>query len=351
MSSRVLGPYPSGKTGYRLVVILDTQDLRARRKALVFRSREEAIARKAELEREGLALFDLRQGLREYIDGLAARGVQHDTCLRTEQQLARFLPLQQPIGSITSMDAKRLYARETQRLKPNGRPIAVDTHHLLLRRAKQFFAWLIATGYRADNPFADIKPVGRPRRGKLQLRIDEARRFVDAAMRQAQVGHPVATAALLQVYLGLRPTEALVRVVRDLDDDGQILWVPHGKTPNARRRLAVPPELRPLLLAQACGKPQDAPLLGPPGEPCHTRHALRYVLRKLCQEAGVPQVCPHSLRGLAATLAVQAGALSADVARALGHASFATTARHYTDASTLANAQLQQVTQTLRGRR
>ena len=37
---------------------------------------------------------------------------------------------------------------------------------------------------------------------------------------------------------------------------------------------------------------------------------------------------------------MQAGALTTDVARALGHASFQTTARHYADQSAVANAQL-----------
>lgn len=62
---------------------------------------------------------------------------------------------------------------------------------------------------------------------------------------------------------------------------------------------------------------------------------------------GVPQVCPHSLRGLNATLALEAGATSHHVAAALGHASFATTARHYADASTIANAGLRKVADVL----
>ena len=93
----------------------------------------------------------------------------------------------------------------------------------------------------------------------------------------------------------------------------------------------------------AHGKPADAPLLGPAGEGMHTRHALRHRLHQLCAEADVPQICPHSLRGLNATLAMEAGATAHHVAAALGHASFATTARHYADASTVANASLRRV--------
>ena len=53
--------------------------------------------------------------------------------------------------------------------------------------------------------------------------------------------------------------------------------------------------------------------------------------------AQVATVCPHSLRGLYATLAPDAGAT------ALGHASFITTARHYADASSVANVGLRRV--------
>lgn len=43
----------------------------------------------------------------------------------------------------------------------------------------------------------------------------------------------------LMLYLGLRQGEVAARVARDIDDDGRVLWVPSGKTKNARctRRL------------------------------------------------------------------------------------------------------------------
>lgn len=346
---RVLGPYPSGRS-YRLVVVgVDASGTR-RRKSVICCSLQEAEARKTALQAGPLTLFYLADGLASYLQALQARQLRPETCRQIGQQLGRFLPLGEPVEGIDALRAGQLYLAETQRRKASGKLVAVDSHHLLLRRVRQFYGWLQASGLVVRNPFADVRPIGRPRRGKPQLRIDEARRFVEVALRHATQMDAGATAAVLQVFLGLRPTEALVRVVRDLDDDGQILWVPHGKTENARRRLAVPPELQPILRAQAEGKPQDAPLLGPPGEPLHTRHTLRYGLRKLCSEAGVPQVCPHSLRGLAATLAVQAGALGSDVARALGHASFKTTANHYADQSTVANAQLRGVSDALRKR-
>ena len=68
-------------------------------------------------------------------------------------------------------------------------------------------------------------------------RIDEARRFESKAMELAHSGSAPALGALLMLYLGLRQGEVSARVARDIDDDGRVLWVPSGKTKNARRRL------------------------------------------------------------------------------------------------------------------
>ena len=285
----------------------------------------------------GLALAEYREHL------LRVRGVADKTARHVERTLRRFLPVTACLSTITPEGAARLYQDETRRISRRGTPVAADSHRLLLSRARAFFAWAGERRLVAGNPFAAVQPVGRRRSGKPQLRIDEARKFVATALGRARTLEVGATAALMQIFLGLRPTEAVIRVVRDLDDQGRVLWVPFGKTSNARRRLQVPEVLREILLQHAHGKPPESPLLGPAGEGMHTRHALRHRLRQLCAEAEVPQICPHSLRGLNATLALEAGATAHHVAAALGHASFATTARHYADASTVANASLRRV--------
>ena len=344
-SARVLGPYPNGDK-WRLVVIDG-----AARKSVVVDSYERALSTRDDLQ---TALLDksgrlFGEALDEYEDHLQARGVlSHENNVK---MLRGFFPLDEPLHKLDAERAGQLYLAETRRKKENGALIATDTHHLLLRRAKCFYKWALSRRHVEVNPFAEVQPVGRPRRGKPQLRIDEARKLVEVALRHGQTLDVGATAALMQIFLGLRPTEAVVRIVRDLDDEGRVLWIAFGKTHNARRRLQVPEALRQILLKHAAGKPPEAPLLGPPGEPLHTRVIVRYRLHKLCEEAGLPQVCPHSLRGLNATLAVEAGATAHHVAAALGHASFATTARHYADASAIANASLRKVADVLAGSR
>ena len=345
-TARVLGPYKNGNK-WRLVLLDGAQ-----RKAMVADTLEAALALRTDLSSQldrhaGRRLGD---ALDEYLQSLVDRGVTRDSAGKVGRMLRPFLPLDCVLSSIDTEHAQQLYLDETRRKKANGEPIANDSHHLLLRRVKHFYKWAISRRYVGQNPFSEVRPIGRARRGKQQLRIDEARKLVAAALERAQALDAGSTAILMQIFLGLRPTEALVRVVRDLDDEGHILWVPFGKTRNARRRLQVPDALRAVLLLHAKDKPPDAPLLGPAGEAEHTRDLIRYRLRILCEQLGLPRVCPHSLRGLNATLALDAGATAHHVAAALGHSSFSTTARHYADASSVANVGLRRVADLLAAR-
>ena len=67
----------------------------------------------------------------------------------------------------------------------------------------------------------------------------------------------------------------------------------------------------------------------------------------MCKAAGVTLVCPHSLRGLYATLAVETGALAESVATSLGHGSFAMTEKHYAQPSAVSNSKIARVAGTL----
>ena len=68
-----------------------------------------------------------------------------------------------------------------------------------------------------------------------------------------------------------------------------------------------------------------------------------------CKRAGLPRVCPHSLRGLHSSLAVKAGATSTYVARALGHGSDAVTRKHYLAPGALDSARSARVVDVLLG--
>ena len=145
-----------------------------------------------------------------------------------------------------------------------------------------------------------------------------------AAIKAARGGDETALAALCCYLLGLRVSEACTPAVRDLDAGGTVLRVMgKGDRPRRLRLWSHDPrmeadlaELRELLsqaAQRAKGEGRIAPLLRT------SRGKVWRKVRELCRAAEVPEVCPHSLRGLHLTLRVQEGEDPRRVAADAGH--------------------------------
>ena len=342
---RIHGPYPE-RGRFRLIVIEGTA-----RKSLKVPSLEEAEHLRAELQRQiqTQGIRTVGDAVEEFLVFLAReRGCKPVSIGKYRAIFQSFLPLPAALSSLTPDRAAALYRAETERIGRSGKAVAAATHRTALKTAKFFSRWCKRRGYLPGDPFADVLPVGRVNTGKKQLRLDEARRLVAVALEGARAGDRDAIGVLLMLLLGLRSGEVLGRVAADVDDDGRVLWIPHGKTENARRRLAVPDVLQPLLRELARGRDPDAWLFGANARGARRgSNVARFALRRYCSRAGVSQVCPHSLRGLHATLAISAGATSHAVASALGHGSFAITARHYADPGAVSGARSRTVVDAL----
>src|SRR5450432_1728842 len=72
-----------------------------------------------------------------------------------------------------------------------------------------------------------------------------------------------AVAALMALLMGMRVSEITDRIVRNLDDDGRLLWITDAKTQAGIRRLQVPQQLQPLLRRIAANKQPTDRLFGP----------------------------------------------------------------------------------------
>lgn len=226
---------------------------------------------------------------------------------------------------------------------------SVDTLHGTKSAAKSFFAWCIKKGLLKKDPLADVEIVGRKRRGKPQLRIDEGRKFLERALTGARLAgrrdsqQDVAmVGAAVALLLGLRNGEVVGRTVRDLDDNGTVLWVPTSKTAAGVRRVEVPEVLRPHLAKLVKGRAAEAPLF-----PGLNKEGMRYWSAKLCTGLGLPRVTPHGLRGTHATASMRAHANPNEVAAALGHANVGVTYRHYVDAQAASDAKQEAAANTL----
>lgn len=277
--------------------------------------------------------------------------------------------LEEPLMDITPMRAKGLYESLTKRraTKPEAagenesaqkggkrvatdRPLSVDTCRNILAEARTFFRYGVERGWIGKNPLEEVKGKGKRRHGKPQLRIDEARKWLAHAMGLAHK-EPGAVAALCTVVLGMRASEIVSRQVRDLDDDGRLVWVEatddfDTKTEAGRRPLEVDADLRPHLLALATGKQPTDLLFGK-----HWRDWPREWVQAICEQAGVPKVTAHGMRGLRATLGILGGvgALLQKTADTLGHEQSSTTQQSYIAPGTVQQAQGRAALAVLRG--
>lgn len=299
---RVNGPYRH-RNKWRVIYVsaAGTQDAHS------FATQGEA-ERAAEAMRAELRVTALTVGeaLEMYESYLARRGNKSGSIATTLHRLRSMLPLDDEVSGYTRKSAELRYAQLA------GSGVSVDTHRNTLNQCRTFWRWLEREGHVRGNPWLDVEPVGRRRRGKEQLTIDEARRLVSYSVDRRDVG---STACLMALACGLRAGEICALRRRDIDDGGRVLWVRGTKTASARRRVAIP---------------------GPVGEGLGerlpvgvSRHVLLDAAQRTMREAGVTVVTLHGLRGTHATLAASVGQTPLAVAQALGHAGTGVTERHY----------------------
>lgn len=269
-SERVLGPYADSSERRWLVHLVGGQGGRR-----VLRFAEEAEAKKfvartrRKLENQARELITVEIALHEYEGHLKAKGNRPSSLESTMYRLMRMLPAGASVPGVDVETARRWYHAFVTGKGKHGRPLSVAYHQGALMESRTFFAWCIERGWMKANPFGPVKPVGRKNRGKPQLTADEARRWARVAFELAAT-EPGAAAALTALLLGLRASEVIDRVVRDLDEDGTVLVVPQGKTANARRRVTIPARLQPILQALIKGKAPSDRIFR------FTRDAVRY---------------------------------------------------------------------------
>lgn len=328
--ARVLGPYWIKARQQWLVTTLDPKGNggRGRRIDRWFGLEQDA---HAFVEVTGLRLARLEgrtvgEAIDEYEKELAARSLRETSWRERGERLRVFFEDAKAV-QVSRLSAERcgaLYVAFRE-----GR--SVDTHRNVLGNAKGFYAWCVEQGWAAFSPIAGVKGIGKRKVGKAQLTGDEARRFYGTALRLASEEEWGALGAAMLLGMGLRQSEVRKRKVRDLDLGGTVLRITDAKSPKGNRTVHVPTDLQPHLLELAEGRTSFEVLFAGRGGAEHTRAWLLAAVRRVCDAAGVPRVCPHGLRGTHASLALEAVGVG-QVADSLGHVDTRTTLRHYAGA-------------------
>jgi hypothetical protein len=209
---------------------------------------------------------------------------------------------------------------------------AVDTLHGIRSVANGFFRWSIREGYLNKNPLEGIKIKGKKKRGKPQLRLDEARMFLEElSPYSTSTGSPSETAVsrksapwvpLPRCCSGSETARSRAARFATSMTAGTC-----SGSPRARPRLASSGWKSPTFSARTCSSSPATALApsssssGSPGRGCST--GRRSSARKR------PHANPH------------------EVAAALGHTSFRVTERHYAQPAAIASARQQAAAETL----
>jgi integrase len=307
---------------------------------------------RADLAQEKAGRESVERAIERYALHLAAKGNRASSTTETPRRLRSFFDgaLELPVANLTDLRCRALYdaladrdalhwvgSGKDRELVPFDPPrkLSVDTCRNMLAEAKTFLRWCMARGWIAENPLEEVQAEGKRSHGKAQLRVDESRKWITTALELAPK-EPGAVAALCALLLGMRASEIISRVARDLDDEGRLLWIPDAKTEAGKRTLEVPAVLQPHLVRlaeQATERAEDAKREGRVEAPLlfgrHWRDWVRKWSREICERAEVPLVPAHGLRGTATTIATEAGAVGHLIAAHLGHASAETTAESY----------------------
>ncbi len=351
-------PLPDGRLRYR-VRLIDGSHLRD----VIYWKQGDALAHKAMLEARLHRHTDrtVSEALCAWYKDKLERGSARASSCEKEQAkmrlvLAEYLDVD--VASITTEQARAIYkGLVEQPTQKTGRPRAAASHRHYLRIMQSFFRWCVSQGDASKNPFAEVRPVGRVNRGKPQLRNEEVSRYISAGLKYyEETEDRLALAAAILPVFGLRVSEALTRQVRDIDR-GKIwhLVIDEGlseegarittlKTGSARRRLEIPPIFVPYLERLIANRNPNEYLFGAGRTGKRKVNGLLWsAVRRLCDRAEIPRVCPHSMRGYYASAGVRSGALPHVVAANMGHSSFGMTAKHYAEPQAIVDAHRERV--------
>lgn len=253
----------------------------------------------------------------------AERGASRNTLAAYRRDLEQ--AAERVKGPLAQADAAALRA-----LMADYRSLAASSAARKLSALRQFFAFLLNEGERADNPALDIaRPATRRPLPRILTHDDVERLFAQAGEAAAGEAPPTAVRMLLLLELlygsGLRASELVSLPRRAVTAEREYLIV-RGKgdrerlVPLSQRARAALARWLPLV-------PDASPWLFPSGKAHVSRVRLFQMLRELAARAGVDPaaVSPHVLRHAFATHLLEGGADLRALQLMLGHADIATT--------------------------
>lgn len=219
---------------------------------------------------------------------------------------------------MTPFDAARSDLRSwlTERLET----ISSSRCHNDLAGIRLFYAWLIETGYREDDPTKGVRVKRGKRLPTKPLSGPELERLVEASQTERD-----RLILLMLAYSGLRITELAQMTAERIDwESGEVRVVGKG---DKERRIAPSPEIMGRLHA-FCGMFPEGPVwVSDWGRPL-AAHQIRKIIYRIAAQAKLPDVHPHRFRSMFGTSYIEQFADIQALQYVMGHESIETTARY-----------------------
>ncbi|ALH81788.1 tyrosine recombinase [Sphingopyxis macrogoltabida] len=263
--------------------------------------------------------------IERFLEMMAAeRGASRNTLAAYRRDLEQAAELAK--GSLADADTATL-----RKLMADYQSLAASSAARKLSALRQFFAFLLDEGERADNPALDIaRPATRRPLPRIVTHDDVERLFAQAGEEAAGETPPAAAVRMLLLIellygSGLRASELVTLPRRAVAGTREYLIV-RGKgdkerlVPLSERARGALGRWLPLLA-------DGSPWLFPSGKAHLSRVRLFQMLRELAGRAGIDPaaISPHVLRHAFATHLLEGGADLRALQLMLGHADIATT--------------------------
>lgn len=344
----------------RFVAVLWVEEEGRKRRVCCFGATADAAREAREVRRRHLAgdITPTKQAVHAYLTEYIASRAGWSARTRAYNRALLADHLDKPLGKIRLPDlTARQIATWLARAQAAGTGAAVLRNAFGLLHAA--CAYAVRLGELETNRCARVDAPPRPKPQPAHLTAEQARALLATAH-----GSRHYCLLLLLLNTGLRLGEALGLRWQDVTLGGGsgTLRIEHAlsghdtgayalqapKTPKSRREVALVEPLVGALRARGTAQKRERLRAGAAwaepipgliftsqhGQP-YGRSAIGRALRRLCQQAGVPDVSPHDLRRTWATLQADAGTPPSQIRDAMGHTSVRMT-MEYVQASALA---------------
>jgi integrase len=332
MQRSIKGPYSERNGRVWRVIIREGVGKNATRTPYVFGTEAEALEAVTKWTKM-LGAKTVAQGMEDFLQYLAEEGRVAGTLATSRIRLTGLL---QPVLGLPVKDLSESRCEALYKAYQVGR--APDTHQGALSQAKGMFEHLRKRlKVVSSNPWIDVDPRGRKKRGKTQLNKDGTRKLY--AWLCDNLADDRAVAALMALVLGLRAHEVIGARDVDLDDNGTELKIAKSKTRAGLRAVRLPAQLQHALFKRS--ELRSGRLLP------YSRYWVRDAVKWACTQAGCDVVCAQALRGMYATALLDHGVDPDLVARSIGHRSSTTTFGSYAEPGSGRSAAVKKVVGTL----